>query len=586
MNMKIYIKLFTVAMGLLSLSSCNSQLDLENDGHTNMSQVWNDRNSTMGYLNSCYNYRWSINLDVSSITDESVDSRMINAGSVFQYWYNQGLTTDDYASYSLEGLPWTQFYDGIRKCNIFLANIPTSTAYCTEDEKSGWIAQAYTLRALYYLQLFKRYGQVPLITTDMGTNYDYSQAKKATVGEIVKQIIADCEAALATKDSDEGFSWNIGTNKNGIMTRAVAYAIESEAITFAVSPLFDDGTYTWSDALKITKNALYQCLTHDYSLWTSTIDGALNAYDSYFLTNPYDLRVSDKETIYAVNGRSTIWQSYGLPTTDGVAQAGICPSQELVDAYNMTNGEMPITGYTDSQHLHPTFNPSANYSDDNPYANRDPRFYASIYYNGAVRGTKTIQTYEGGTEAIDLQGENVKYTTTGYYLRKYNHPSSSKTSNSDGWVRIYRLADLYLNFAETAYKAGSADAKVNLGGSMTMSARDAVNAIRSRVALKELPTGLSNAQFEIRLRNERFVEFAFEGKRFFDVRRWKTLDSNFKNMSGMDIKKNGTSYTYTRFNFTPRVTTTDKYYLYPLERTEASKMQTLTGTNWQNSGWE
>lgn len=591
MNMKIYIKSFIVLLSIFSFWSCNSQLDLDNDGHTNMNQVWTDRNSTMGYLNSCYNYRNGMGLDIASLTDESVDSRVINAGSAYQYWYNSGLTVDNYASYSSDGQPWSQFFNGIRKCNVFLANIPTAKAFCTDDERAGWTAQAYVLRAYYYLQLFKRYGQVPLILKDLGTNNDYSKATKAKVGDVVKQILSDCDAALATPDTEQGFSWNIYTNQTGIMTRAVAYAIESEAITFAVSPLFDDGTYTWADALNVTKNALYQCLTHDYSLWNTVIDGAPNAYASYFLSTPYDQRNTDKETIYAVDGRLSVWQWFGLPTNDGVTQAGICPTQELVDAYNMVNGEQPITGYTDAEHLHPIINPSAHYDESNPYANRDPRFYASIYYNGALRyldqpSGRVVQTYETGNEGIDKNSASVKYTPTGYYLRKFNHFRSSKTSNYDGYNRLFRLADLYMNFAEAAYEVGTPDAEVSIGGSMTLSARDAVNKIRERAGLPDLSTGMSKGDFEKRFRNERFVEFAFEGKRFFDVRRWKTLKENFQYMTGMDITLNGNKYTYTRFKFSPRVTVDDKYLLYPLERNEANKMQTLTGNNWQNPGWK
>ncbi len=591
--MKIYIKLFAVAMGLFMLSSCNDLLDLENnDGHTNMDEAWTDRNSTLGYLNSCYNYRAGLDLDVSSLTDEAVDSRMIIAGTKFQYWYDQGITTENYGGCSYDGHPWTRLYNGIRKCNVFLAHIDNATAYCLPEERASWKAQAYVLRAYYYLELFKRYGQVPLLTEDIGTNHDYSKASKAKVGDIVKQIIADCDSALATPTVDLGFSWSIGTNQNGIMTRGVAYAIEAEAITFAVSPLFNDDTFTWNDALNVTKNALYQCLTHDYSLWTKVVPGAQNAYDSYFFADYNDNRVTDKETIYAVNGRSAIWLWYGLPTNDGVSQAGVCPSQELVDAYNMAStGEMAITGYQDTEHTRPIVNSASGYDETKPYEGRDPRFYASIYYNGAIRfldkpNGKKVQTYEGGEEQIDRAGKSVKNTPTGYYLRKYNHYASTKASNSDGFVRLFRLADLYLYFAEAAYQAGTPDAKVSLGGNMTMSAVDAVNAIRARVGMPGLKSGLSKAEFETRLRNERMVEFAFEGKRFFDVRRWKALGTYFKNISGMDIKKNNDSYQYTRFAFKPRVSVTDKYLLYPLEKSEVTKMDQLTGAKWQNAGWE
>jgi len=584
--MKIY-KIFSVIVGVLFFISCDNALDLDNDGHTTMVDVFKDRNSTMGYLNSCYNYRNGMDLDFASVTDEAVDSRVINSWDRFKYWYTVGLTSDNYGAYSVDGQPWTRFFDGIRKCNVFIANMPTSTAYGTDDEKSGWVAQAYVLRAYYYLQLFKRYGQIPLITKDLGSNYDYSKATKAKVGEVVKQILADCDAALSSVDSDEGFSWNIADNQSGIMTRAVAYAIKSEAAVFAVSPLFNDGTYTWSDALNITKDALYQCITHDYSLWNTVSPNAHNAYASYFLASPFDRRNIDKESIYAINGQLCVWQWFGLPTNDGLSEAGICPSQELIDSYEMSNGQPAITGYQDAQHLQPIINTASGYDANNPYVNRDPRFYASIYYNGALRyldqpnGT-TVQTYEGGAEGINKT--SIYHTPTGYYLRKFNDFRSSKYANYDGYVRLFRLAELYLNFAEAAYNAGNPDAEVSIGGSMTLSARDAVNAIRARAGMPDLPSGLSKADFETRYRNERRIEFAFEGKRFYDVRRWKTLGA-FKIITGMDITMNGSSATYNRFKFDDRVTTSDKYLLYPLERSEAIKMLNLTGQNWQNPGW-
>lgn len=587
MIMNKYINIIVVVAFSLLFASCNDMLDLDNDGHVTMAGIFTNRNSVRGYLNSCYNYRNGMGIDISSMTDEAYDSRALNSGSNFQHWYTTGLTVDNYGSCSFDGQPWTKFYEGIRRCNVFIANMPTSTAYGTDTEKSGWLAQAYTLRAFYYLELFKRYGSLPLLTKDLGTNYDYSKSKKAKVGEIVKQILSDCDAALSVEDADDGFSWDIHDNQNGIMTRGVAYAIKSEAALFAVSPLFDDGTYTWSDALNVTKDALYQCLSHDYSLWTIISPNAQNAYDTYFLATPYDKRMTDKETIYAVDGELNIW-AYSLPTNNGMTVAANCPSQELVDSYETADGQPPVLGYTDTEHLQPIINSASEYDPTNPYANRDPRFYASVYYNGAIRnlnqpnGTK-VQTYEGGAEGINAT--TVTHTQTGYYLRKFNDYRSTKTTNYDGYNRIFRLAELYLNFAEAAYQAGDPDTEVGIGGSMTLSARDAVNIIRERVGMPDLPSGMQKTDFEARYRNERRVEFAFEGKRFFDVRRWKILDS-FKVISGMDIKVNGTSISYNRFNFSDRVTTDDKYLLYPLERSEATKMYNLTGVNWQNPGWE
>jgi hypothetical protein len=585
MNMKRYIKFMALSIVAILCVSCNSKLDLDSDGHINFSNVFTQRNYTLGYLSGCFGYRQGLDLSSSSLTDEAYDSRTINVNSLFDRWYNKGLTLDTFGSY--DGSPWANFYYGIRKCNVFIAKIPTFTGNGSEAEIAGWQAEAYCLRAYYYLQLMKRYGQVPLILTDVATSGEgYGNIQKAKIGDIVKQIISDCDQALASADDPMGFNWNGDPSS---VNRATAEAIKSEAILYAVSPLFDDGTYTWNDALKITGDALYQCLSHDYSLWTKTAPGeAQNAYAYYFLYKPLgDNRNNDKETILCLNGTS-IWSDCGLPTNEGQSQAGVCPTQELVDAYEMANGEPAITGYSDAQHLHPIINAASGYDENNPYANRDPRFYASIYYNGAVRFLnqptgQTVQTYEGGAEEISQK--DVKHTPTGYYLRKYNSYKSSKAGNSDGYIRIFRLAELYMNFAEAAYNAGTPDAQVAIGSGISMSARDAVNAIRERAGMPDLPAGLSKDQFQVRYRNERRIEFAFEGQRFFDVRRWKVYDENFKTMTGMDITKSGDALTFKRFNFPDRAAVGEKYLLYPIDKTEVNKMITLTGNNWQNPGW-
>ena len=146
---------------------------------------------------------------------------------------------------------------------------------------------------------------------------------------------------------------------------------------------------------------------------------------------------------------------------------------------------------------------------------------------------------------------------------------------------IFRLAELYLNFAEAAYQAGSPDQKY--GG---MSAVDAVNAVRKRVGMPGLPTGMGKADFERRYRKERRVELAFEDHRFYDVRRWMILDQTDKFVTGMEItKKDDGSYDYQRIKLADRHCSDSKFYRFPINQTEVNKMLQHTGINWQNPGW-
>lgn len=585
---KYFILLLTiVATGFLN--SCNEQLDLPNDGRITMSEVFNDLNRTRGYLNSCYNYCPAPIMDRSSFSDEAQDADDITPGSKSMSWYAGSLTSVSFVTYSPDGSPWGKLYEGIRKCNVFIESMKTATVYASEEVKAGWVAQARTLRALYYLQLIKRYGGVPIFDKPVTIDYDFSKDKKASFSEVVKFILDDCDKALAVPATKDGFPWLIYDNQFQIMTRAVAYAIKSQAVTYAASPLWSDGTYTWAKATEINKEALAQCLANDYKLFdvAPASNIAQNSYALYFFTSSNDQRSVDKETIYQMGAKMQVWKAAGLPSTPNMDKAGPCPTQDLVDSYEMANGEAPVTGYSDANHLVPIINSASGYDPANPYVGRDPRFYASIYYNGAVRyldqpAGKKVETFIGGAEQL-LQTSR-KNTRTGYYLRKFNNYKSNQSNDADGAIRLFRLAELYLNFAESAYQSDGPDAKIT-SGSFSMSAKEAVNAVRARAGMPPFPTGMSKDAFEKKYRNERRIELAFEEHRFFDVRRWKILNQTDKFVTGMEITSSGTSLTYKRFKFTDRNCSSDQYLRYPIDQAEVDKVVGLTGQNWQNPGW-
>src|SRR5690606_14191059 len=154
----------------------------------------------------------------------------------------------------------------------------------------------------------------------------------------------------------------------------------------------------WERATEINAEALSQLLANDYRLFDDqpVPNAAQNAYALYFITDPNDRRSYDKETIYQAGGQKQVWKYAGLPSTNGQEKSGPCPSQELIDSYEMANGQLPILGYADADHLEPIINEQSGYDPNNPYVGRDPRFYASIYYNGAPRtlGEEASSTYD------------------------------------------------------------------------------------------------------------------------------------------------------------------------------------------------
>jgi len=586
MNLK-YISF--VVLSIITFSSCSDMLDIQKDGRVPYDKIFEDRDQTRAYLNSCFTNLgyFSPSFDLSSFCDETQNAEVSHSTvAAFSGWYSGQSTAQWFPVPS--GYIWEGLFDGIRKCNVFIQNIDNAKIIATVNEKANWKSQALTLRALYYFQLIKRYGGVPIIKEPIKVGDDLSMYRRASFNDCVTTILKDCDDALAAPTA--AFPLFNGSTNSGMMTKAVCYAIKSEAILYAVSPLWNDGTYSWNDALNITKQALDSINPNpskpDYALYTKAPASSIaqNAYAAFHIIPP-DVARQDKETIFQLGGRLQIWKFAGMPHMPDVISAGPNPTQDLVDAYEMKTGQAPILGYNDPDHLDPIINPLAGYDPQNPYKNRDPRFEASIYYNGSNQNltglAKYVQTYEGGLAGISQT--DYRYTTTGYYVRKFNRWNSNKNNEADGVIRLYRYAELLLNYAEAAAYAVGPDVLV---GDMTMTARGAVNVVRARAGIQAFPSGLSQEDFIAKYRNERRIEFAFEGHRYFDVRRWKIMKEVDKFVTGMKIIKNANNtLTYQRFRFDDRKVIDDKYYLFPLDVIEANKCFSTTGLIWQNPGW-
>lgn len=601
-EMKKTIKIFAVGLLLAGgLSSC-ANLDMDDDGRLTMDDIFSRYDRTQNYLNGILNDMPKVTLSYGSTStpmlagfcDEAQDANDGQAGHVMANWYNGAASAADYASFPLTAKTikcWEHYYATIYRCNMFLESMqdPSVATYpFDETQKAGWLAQVKVARAYQYLQLMKRYGGVPIVDGLRDVNHDYSQDYRASVEQVADYIIGQCDEALNSPDVEGGFTWITTTRIS--MNRYIAWAIKSQTALYAASPLFNpDGTgkYTWAYATTITKAALDACLAQNAKLFdhTPAAKSALNVYDNYFITQSDATRSNDPETILESTTQLKIWQYCGTPMNAKMDQAGACPSQELVDCYDMANGQEAITGYSDNEHLRPIINPNSGYDDQNPYEGRDPRFYASIYYNGCQRNlndaSSILYTYEGSNCALSTDVTDVRFTRTGYYMRKFNNYVSDDSHASDGYMKLFRLGELYLNFAEAAYQSVGPDTKVG-----DMSAVDAVNAVRDRVGMPGLPTGMSKGDFERRYRKERRVELAFEDHRFYDVRRWKILEQTDGFVTGMKAtEKSDGTFSYERFKLADRRCNTARYYLYPIPQEEISKMMQQTGSNWQNPGW-
>ena len=629
------LKYILIISWIFLISSCADVLNVAPDGKTTLDEIFSNSEDAAAYLNSCYNYvptkgvryffwsrgpvEWS---DEAWDTDAEAES-WIMSGRM----YNGDASASNHPITNISdeagnGNYWSRYWTGIRKCSYFLSRIdnvpenPTSSG----ESHARWRAEAHLLRAYYYSELLKWFGaQLPIEREPYSLTADFSTLEKASYYEVVKFIIEDCDAALAITD----LPWR--STEPFRVTKALAEAIKSRMILFAASPLNNGGQNYWDEAYQINKTSLANLRSHGYELYTKLNNSSTYQSDvSYFgtdnnryaaiynefFTNHADLFTPnpiDKETIYVWReGQGNIWNIDGIGAQDGY-KSGTCPSQELVDSYETIDGQPVLdlaNPYLDEKHLQPNYNKNnVLYDPQNPYANRDPRFYASIYYNGSKRKafwgfgevpesvenypapagnrTRIIATWNGEPQT-GIHRTRRAGTRTGYYERKFLHPNSGGDNPISGInFKLFRLGEVILNFAEAAVESGHLE-----------EATAAVNEIRARVGMPSIPDNLSKDELRLRVRQERRVELAMEEDRYFSVRRWCQPDGDLsktdKWITAMEITRNtdGT-YSYQRrlVRETERACYTNKFLWVPVPQAEADRLRAITGKNWQNPGW-
>ncbi len=467
---------------------------------------------------------------------------------------------------------WTDSYRAIQMCNQYIDNFQGLTfddLQLNDEYRSHYFRyknsfhEARLLRAYFYFNVARAYGDVPYFT-QTATTENVNTLTRTPVQDVFDSIMVVCDQMYRQLPADYT---NLGLDgiapaESGRVTRYVALALKARTALYAASPLFNESNdpELWRRAAEANKAVIDTCAKYGI---------ALGNYSDLWGQNNY----SAKEMIFVrrYNGNISDLEEYNFPIGVPGGNSGNCPTQNMVDAY-----EMQATGLAWDE-------PGSGYDAANPYEGRDPRFYMTIVKNGDTgwpsKNTSAIETFYGGVNAEPISGA----TPTGYYLKKYldsaidlSASSTTKTSRHS-WI-TYRLGEFYLNYAEAVFRyTGSADAPGDWG----MTAREAVNIIRNRadVQMPELPTGLSADAFWEKYENERMVELAFEGHRFWDLRRWKEGDK-LGSIIQMKLTKNADgTITYNRQ--TVNRTWNDKMYLFPIPQTELMKNPNLG----QNPGW-
>lgn len=577
--MKLKYIISGVAFLSFCLSSCSDQMDYKEYKIDDIDYIKRDfdkvgKITTHIYRDLDYDHGQMYGgASLCSATDEAVYSHQ---GNAIESYYN-GSWSPTNANSSIWGTCW----DGISYCNLFLDEFlglefpdhKLEKGYKDEMIKyDNYRWEVRFMRAYYYFLLVRQYGGVPLVTNYMNADEANSQPR-VSADQIFEFIDSECEAIKDSIIKNYSGAYNSIENESGRVNRLGVLALRARAALYHASPLFsqgkDDGAKKelWRLAALRNKEVIDTCRKEGMTL-------AKN-YSVLFGTDNWSNSDAIKEIIFArrvAADRNLETRNFPIGMAGG--NGGNCPTENLVSAYEMTNG-LPIT------------DPNSGYDPQNPYANRDARLAATVAVNGekwpTTLPTETLETWYGGANSRSVNNG----TPTGYYLKKYINgeqkiSGSGMTTTNHTWI-LFRLGQVYLDYAEAMLNyTGSGYANPE---EFTLTAADAINLVRKRAGQPDLPAGLNFADFEKRYENERFVELAFEGHRMFDVRRWMKAPQYFVDIKVMEIAKNGEELTFRPVTnpsyITKRAWAGDHQYLWPIPQAEVLKSGALT----QNPGW-
>lgn len=621
-NIRIYIARFAFAVaGILIAAGCSD--DFVNTKPLNevpADEVWKDAGLAQAFVTDIYNGLGNGGFDeqmLASLTDEAIfthPGRGINT-------ITESRSNPADIGWVNNTLNWTTMYQRIRACNLAIENLADpqfeNSGDLTADRLLG---EARYMRAYFYHQLVRYYGGVPIIDkTYVFGETDYTIARN-TFEECVNFIVADCDAAAQLLNGK--------TMANGRASTAGALALKSRMLLYAASDLHDVPTAQANSAVlaAFDNPALFGYTSGDRtSRWQTARDAARAVIDQpgygYALdltapVTPAEGTANHTNAALARNGgeKELIFARYFINAKDeGGAWvgrnngpngyhnwAGNTPTQNLVDDYEMVDGSE--FDWENPAHA------------EDPYTGRDPRFYATVLYDGAGWKPRTpdaagkdpanqIQT--GQYQIVNASGNVVTYfgldtrqssvedwngSRTGYYMRKFVDPSPAivdqNTRQQIPWP-LLRYTEAVLNYVEACIELGD-----------ETEATTWLNKVRFRAGMPEI-TAAGDDLRQI-YRNERRVEMAYEEQRYHDARRWMIAEETLGQKAGRinitatlnpgkDVKvyKHDTdnyTYHYEPLDIDPGIENRlwlDKMYFLPIARDEINRNSKLK----QNPGY-
>ena len=539
-------------------SGCSDMLDIKPTTFISDEAIWEDKNlinqfvaNTYGSMlcgfNRCtagYEQDWSMswagNLDAA--TD---DFASVSDGPIYTQLNKDAITAQ---SCPFVEEIWNQEYKVIRKCNIIIERAPgVDERILSATEKKRVEAEARFLRAFCHFELARTFGKAPLIVKAQSLT-DELQVAPSSFADIVKFVKEECDLYA------DNLPLSYSDDEAGHATKGAFLALKSRALLYLASPLnSSDDSRKWADAAQAAQDVMDLDI---YKLYKLT--------DTPYRSMAFDKTAANKEVIFErrftfPEAPHNIHMMWSLDAVDAGSWNGLYPTQNLVDAYETVNGKLT----TD-----PT---NTMYNTQDPYTNRDARFYQSIIYNGSTWETHRMSMV---TNTVDPSKNGsckpqLGKARCGYGPKKFIEELDPSTNlyggyaQSNNWPYI-RYAEVLLNYAEAKNEELAApDPSVYL----------AINEVRSRSGQPDLPSGLSKIEMRERIKNERRIELLLEEHRFYDLRRWKDGDVLAEPIMGMNIYDDNVTLRYEVSKVEDRIFNGTHYYLpIPLKEQEKNPL--------------
>ncbi|MFD1257835.1 RagB/SusD family nutrient uptake outer membrane protein [Mucilaginibacter terrae] len=576
--------IIVIAIILVLFASCKKSSFLDDKSNNALTEqtVFTDSVRTMAFLTRIYEdegfafvkTRWE-NGGQEQATDDS-EFNLLNTARRPLILYTSSYNADSFPFFDFWQVPW----DNIRRTNLLISKLPTTPLKPATQKRVA--AEARFLRAWFYYNLLINFGGIPIINDKVYTADEEINVPRSTFEESVSYLVKELDNAAAELPVE------FRDNDHGRVTKGAAMAVKSRLLLYAASPLFNGNAFP--NPTSAQRSALAGYPTYSVARWQAAADAALavinsgtyslnlenNVSPGFGFYNVFLKRVNTEYIFFYNRIPNRDWEQFYLPVSRGNGSRNGTPTQTLVDAFPMKSGK----AITD---------PTSGYNPQNPYTDRDPRFYYSIIYNGAPyfsRSTNTkipVFTYvgaptDGFTQSTAAAGPS------GYFSRKMldeNLSADGPGTTVRGWG-IIRYAEILLNYAEAINETGQ-----------TALAYPALRLIRERAGISSsndfgMKPNMSQEEMRQFVRNERHIELMYESTRWDDARRWKIATTVFNGFNKLmrptkvDVSAQyPTGYRYEIINSLFLHTFNERNYLLPIPASEIRRAPAML----QNPGW-